>query len=181
MDITRRRLLQAVAAAPLVTVPSIVFGKLDRLPTPQEVLANGSNITVTCKWTDHEMMTLTAYCAAFAYVGYKKVAIFDSKSPEGELLHEQVSNFIDFALNNAGVGYAIFGVKTMLTSYRLPIQPGLCRGFDRFHKECGDQIMRAVEWDEDKFKAFAVDDELQDQIGRMLNDPEFAKEYIVKV
>ena len=78
MDITRRRLLQAVAAAPLATVPSIVFGKLDRLPTPQEVLANGSNITVTCKWTDHEMMTLTAYCAA---LDTRKLLILIRKVP----------------------------------------------------------------------------------------------------
>ena len=93
------------------------------------------------------------------------------------MLHEQVSNFIDFALNNAGVGYTVFGMKTMLTSYHLPIHPGLVRAFDRFHNECGDHIIRAVEYD----TVPVVDDDLQQMINRILTDKEYAKQYIVKV
>ena len=176
MDISRRRLLQAVAAAPLATVPSIVFGSVDRLPTPQEVLANGSNITVTCKWTDDEMMTLSAYCAAFAYVGYKK-------TPESKILGEQVSNYIDFMLNNAEPTHVVFGVKAMLTTYRLPLRPGHVRSFDRFHKEAGEYIVAAVDGPVmssiDAAKQPLVDAEMLAKINTILRDPGFAKKYLV--
>lgn len=162
MEISRRRLLQAIAAAPLATVPTIVFGSLDRLPTAREVLANGENITVTCQWTPDEMMELAAYCAAFSYVDYKNTS-------DSDALHAGFDNYIHFMLNNAGPTYTIFGLKAMLTSYQLPLSPGKSAAFDRFHKEAGNYIVEAV-GAEDGESSTLTDPAMVEEIGIILKE-----------
>jgi len=168
MEISRRKFIQAVAAAPLATVPTIVFGDIDRLPTPREVLENGENITVTCEWNDEEMLELAAYCAAFSYVDYKGLSNDDLAGAGGDKLHAGFSNYIHFMLNNADPTYAVFGVKAMLTHYTLPIVPFRTKAFDRFHKEAGDYIVQAVEYDHP-----LAGNEMAEKIKIMLKDGDF--------
>lgn len=163
MEISRRRLLQAFAAAPLATVPTIVFGALDRLPTAREVLTNGANITVTCKWHPDQMYELAAYCAAFMYLDYKTTEDIDA-------LHASFDNYIPFMLDNAGPGYTIFGIKAMLTDYRLPIQPTRANAFERFHREAGDYIMEAA--DAEGVKG-PLNPKIVAEVGQMLKEPGF--------
>lgn len=167
MEISRRRLLQAFAAAPLATVPTIVFGALDRLPTAREVLTNGANITVTCKWHPDQMYELAAYCAAFTYLDYKTTEDIDA-------LHASFDNYISFMLDNAGPGYTIFGLKAMLTDYRLPLQPKKSATFERFHNEAGNYIVQACDGlsHPERIK-YPLDPDLVVEVGQMLKEPGF--------
>ena len=163
MEISRRRLLQAFGAAPLATVPTIVFGALDRLPTAREVLSNGANITVTCKWNPDQMYELAAYCAAFMYLDYKTTDDIDA-------LHASFDNYIPFMLDNAGPTYTIFGLKAMLTDYRLPLVPNKSAAFDRFHKEAGDYIIEAANTESPRN---ILDPKIVAEVEQMLREPGF--------
>ena len=144
MKLSRRDFLKASAAAPLATLPSIVFAT--PFPTAMQVLAEGVDVAMPESWTQDQAKLLVVQMGRILAVENEQRSRPLNPDNVADEWDARVDNAIAWVMKYRGddVYLPIFQVKGYLTTEHLPMLPGYLDTFDQFHKELGPYVIPSV-------------------------------------